>query len=243
MSYNNWLKTGFDDSLAESKTWDNLWRQHFREYQRDLRHAYFIRAIRRPHESRCLEIAAGSFRDTIALNRWGYYSEGIDFSRESVMKAQELYPLYNDRFKSMDAGALKYSDKAFDVTFHNGFWGFFDDQQIIKLGLEQRRVTKSRMIATVHNAHNQSFRQKFIEWGEKDPLYRVRFFTVSEITALMRQFYRRVTVLPVGGGRLDAFINRRRNPLLIRYLFWMRLYRRERRIQTSERLMCIGEIV
>ena len=154
-----------EEPLFKATTWDGIWKRHFQEYQTDYRHAYSIAALRRRKERRLLEIAAGSFRDMATLNRWGFYCEGFDFSIESVGRAREILPRYSDRIKKMDAACMVYPDGAFDLTFHNGFWGYFDDRKISVLGVEQARVTASRMIAIVHNAHNESFKDQFAVWG------------------------------------------------------------------------------
>jgi hypothetical protein len=229
------------NSLTTQADWDNVWQQQFRAYQGDIRHAYYIAAVRRRQERRLLEIAAGSFRDMAALNRWGFYCEGVDFSMLSVDKARLILPVYSDRIKKMDAACLDYPDRAFHLTFHNGFWGYFDDAQISTLGAEQARVSSSRMIATVHNAHNISFKKKFTVWAERDALYRIRFFNTDEIASLMRRFCRHVSVIPVGGGLVDNLIRRGIGPNAIRWVYQFRGCFR-RRLEESERLMCIGEV-
>lgn len=229
-----------EDSLSEPTAWDGIWKQHFWEYQTDHRHAYYIVAVKRRNERRMLEIAAGSFRDMAALNRWGFFCEGVDFSLESVERARKMLSTYSDRIRKMDAACMVYCDGAFDLTFHNGFWGYFDDAKISVLAREQSRVTASRMIAIVHNAHNQSFKEKFAAWGQEDSLYRIRFFYADEIASLMRQFCRRVAVLPVGGGWVDRLIHFGLGPKAVRWAF--RLYGRHQSMEARERLMCIGEV-
>jgi ubiquinone/menaquinone biosynthesis C-methylase UbiE len=233
-------QTEYDPSFSMPTAWDGVWDQHFQEYQGDIRHAYYVAAVRRRHEGRILEIGAGSFRDVVALNRWGYFCEGVDFSAQSVEKAHAVFPQYQDRIKSMDAAHLEYADGAFDLTLHSGLWGYFDDARILELGAEQARVTRTRMIATVHNAHNRQFREYFVVHGEIDPLYRIRFFSVDEIGDLMRRLCRRVTVLPVLGERTDRWIRRGSGPVFVRWVY--RLYGRYQALETSQRLMCIGEV-
>ncbi len=235
---NNDLRT--DDALAEPEAWDVLWRKYFNEYQGDCRHAYYIASVRRRKERNILEIGAGSFRDMAILNRWGFSCEGVDFSTESVRKARELLPALSDRIKKMDAVCLDYPDKAFDLTYHNGFWSYFDDARISELAAGQARVTRLRMIATVHNAHNQAYKERFVSLAKRDPLYRIRFFYANEITSLMRHFCRNVTVLPVNGGITDRLVGL---GLGLNTARWMhRLYGRYQSLDKFERLMCIGEM-
>ncbi len=101
-------------------------------------------------------------------------------------------------------------------------------------------MTGLRMIATVHNAHNRPFMDKFAEWGKTDPLYRVRFFYADEIASLMRRYCRQVTVLPVTGGNTDRIIRLGAGPTSVRWAY--RLYGRYQRFEKFERLMCIGEL-
>lgn len=229
-----------EDSFSEPTTWDGIWRQHFQEYHmwKDHRHAYYVLAVRRRQERRMLEIAAGSFRDMAMLNRRGFFCEGVDFSTESVERAREMFPVFSDRIKKMDAACMVYPDGAFDLTFHNGFWGCFDDARISVLATEQARVTASRMVAIVHNAHNHSFKEQFAVWGQEEAIYRIRFFCVDEISSLMQPFCRRVTILPLGSGRVDRLLHLDLGA--VRWAF--RLYGRHQRLEASERLMCIGEV-
>jgi ubiquinone/menaquinone biosynthesis C-methylase UbiE len=239
---NDKISSGVNDkvSLTTQAEWDNVWQHHCGAYQGDIRHAYYIVAVRRRQERRLLEIAAGSFRDMGALNSWGIFCEGLDYSTESVEMAQSRLPVLTERIKKMDAFSLDYPDNSFDLTFHNGFWGYFDDDQISMLGAEQKRVSSSRMIATVHNAHNTSFKEKFTVWAEKDALYRIRFFNTDEIVSLMLRFCRYASVIPVGGGLVDKLIQRGIGPNAIRWMYQLRGCFR-RRLEESERLMCIGE--
>jgi SAM-dependent methyltransferase len=233
-----------DYALQEASAWDVLWGKLFDKYQADIRHAYYIAALRRRNERRLLEIAAGSFRDAAALNRWGLSCDGVDFSPESVEKARSAFAIFSNRIRQMDATRLDYADKVFDLSYHNGFWGYFDDADIYRLGTEQARVTKRRMIATVHNAHHEMFRRNFAERGKADSLYRIRFFHAEEIATLMRRFCRRVTVLPVGGGRVDRLIRRGYSAGIVRWPFLLRVFglKQFSRFDIGERLMCIGEV-
>ena len=236
------MRTPGDDSFAKAGTWDGAWHQHFQEYQGDFRHAYYIAAIRRRRERRVLELAAGSFRDMAALNRWGVCCEGVDFSGESVRKAADQFPTLRDRIKQMDARHLDYPDGAFDLTFHAGFWVYFDDAQIAEMAAEQARVSRYRMTATVHNAQHRGFQEYLAELAQKDRFYRVRFFHPEEIIALLQPYCRRVIVLPaMTGRRLDRSIFRRHlGPTMFRAAY--QLYGRFERLETSERLLCIGEV-
>lgn len=229
--------------LEKEEYWDREWIGIFDHYQQDIRHAYYIRALKRNNEKKLLEIGAGSFRDVAALCRWGISCEGVDYSTESVERAKKQFPNLKDKIHKMDAFELNYKDKYFDLTFHNGFWGCFSDEDIIKLAKEQARISKHRMIATVHNAHNAKFKQYFDKMKETDPLYSVRFFKSEEIEKLMHKVCSRVTIVPVGKGKKyfeDRMIN-----MGIGHPFFLKLYFKlsgKKLLEQSERLLCIGEL-
>lgn len=229
--------------LTTADSWDEKWSEIFNHYQKDTRHAYYIDAVRCRKEKRILEIAAGSFRDISRLNKSGVEGYGVDFSAEAVALAKEYYPHIAEHFKTMDAFNLDYPDKVFDLTYHNGFWVLFDDESILKLAREQARVTQRRMIATVHNAHNTSFKEYFERQAAVDPLFNIRFFEHDEISELMGSVCSRVTVIPVGKAKksYEDWLIRKGlgHPALLRACFNLS---GQRLLNTSERLLCIGEL-
>ncbi len=226
---------------STSADWDAKWTSIFDRYQADLRHAYYIRALLKPGENRLLEMAAGSFRDMGLLRRLGINCSGMDFSAESVARAHAAFPDAVDNIIQASAFDLPYSDGFFDVTYHNGFWVLFDDARLLELAAEQARVTRGRMFATVHNAHNAGFVDYFDRMRRDDPLYDIRFFTIDEISRLMGKVCDDVFVVPVGKYK------RRHEDYLIRLGLtqpWLiRAYLRasgHRLLDRSERLLCIG---
>ena len=229
------------DSTSSPHDWDNKWSSIFDNYQQDLRHAHYIRAVLKSNENRILEIAAGSFRDMALLRRNGLNSYGIDFSSESVARAKANFPDFSEFIRQDSAFNLNYSENFFDVSYHNGFWVLFSDDQIQKLAKEQARVTKKRMMVTVHNAHNTEFAAYFDKKKENDPLFDVRFFQQKEIFDLMQETCDDITVIPVGKGKRlyeDWLIKMGwTQPTLLKTclnLCGTRL------LEKSERLLCIG---
>jgi hypothetical protein len=229
--------------LCSESDWDLKWSSMFDHYQSDLRHAYYIRALKRENEKRLLEIAAGSFRDMAALCRWGISCDGIDYSNESVDRAKCSYPQLKERIYKMDAFSCAFENAAFDLTYHNGFWGYFSDAEIVALAREQARISRYRMIATVHNAHNTSFRRYFDKVKVADPLFNIRFFHVDEITAIMSRVCSKVAVVPVGKGKKqgeDRIIRMGLgHPCVLRMIFSLS---RDKYLDGSERLLCIGDL-
>ena len=227
-----------------SNDWDMKWKDIFEHYQQHLRHAHYIHAMLDARERHVLEIGAGSFRDMAELRRMGVDCEGIDFSRESVSLAKKQFPEFSDAIHQMSAFDMNFSDEAFDVSYHNGVWVLFDDAQIKSLAVEQARITRHRMIATVHNAHNRNFADYFDRMKVDDSLYDIRFFEIDEVSDLMRQVCSDVVVVPVGKGKKhheDLLIsNGITDPKILRTCFNVNGLKY---LESSERLMCIGTVL
>lgn len=229
--------------VTEKKDWDSQWSNIFDHYQQDLRHAYYIRAILEEREKKILEIAAGSFRDFGALNKMGLDAYGIDFSNKSVESAKKQFTHLADKISEQDAFNTNFKDESFDFTFHNGLWVYFNDENIMNLLKEQIRISKYRIAVTVHNKHNKQFVEYFDRLKVDDPLYELRFFEVDEITDLLKTSVKNVKVIPVGKGKKyyeDDLINiGLGDPEYIRKSFD---YHKMNLLDTSERLLCIGEL-
>lgn len=226
-----------------SDDWDKKWADIFDHYQQDLRHAYYIHAVLESHEREILELGAGSFRDMAELRRRGLDCSGMDFSPESVKLAKHQFPEFSNQIHQMSAFEMRFSDNAFDVSYHNGLWVLFDDAQIRALACEQARVTRFRMIATVHNAHNKQFVDYFERLKQSDPLYDIRFFEMEEISELMRTVCRDIRIVPAGKGKKyheDHLINDgMSDPKTLRDCFEANGLKH---LESSERLICIGTL-
>ena len=231
------------EPASDPGDWDRAWEGIFDHYQQDLRHAYYLHALLRRDEYRLLEIGAGSFRDMAALRRRGFDCHGMDFSSEAVARAKATFPQYEASMHLGSAFEMDFPDGAFDVSYHNGFWVLFDDARIRELAQEQARVTRRRLIATVHNAGNRQFVEYFDRLKQGNPLYDIRFFELDEIAALVGTVCRNVRVIPVGKGKKwheDALIRRGiTHPTVLRAYLAMS---GTRLLQQSERLLCIGEL-
>jgi len=229
--------------VTSQQEWDEKWAGIFDHYQQDIRHAYYINAILNTNEKKLFEIAAGSFRDAGALNTWGLDCHGADFSAKSVELAKKQFPDWAEKISQQNAFGFSFADKTFDLSYSNGFWVLFDDNDILKLAKEQARITKYRIVATVHNAHNRQFVEYFDKLKQNDPLYKIRFFEMEEITELMKSVAKNVHIIPVGKGKKyyeDDLINiGLGNAEYIRKSFD---YHKLNLLETSERLMCIGEL-
>jgi len=229
--------------VKSQQEWDEKWPGIFDHYQYDIRNAHYINAILNPNEKKLLEIAAGSFRDAGALNKWGLECYGADFSTKSVELAKKQFPDWAEKISQQNAFEFSFEDKAFDLSYSNGFWGYFYDDDILKLVKEQARITRYRIIATVHNAHNKQFVDYFDRLKQNDPLYKLRFFEMAEITELMKSVAKNVKIIPVGKGKKyyeDDLINIGLGEA--EYIRKSFDYHKLNLLETSERLMCIGEL-
>jgi len=230
--------------ITRKESWDEKWIQIFNHYQQDLRHAYYVRAILNSNEKKIVEMGAGSFRDMGKLNELGIDCFGFDYSKQAVIMAKNQFPSLAHKISQQDAFNTSYKDNSFDLSFHNGFWVCFsDNNDIINLIKEQARITKYRIVATVHNAHNKSFVEYFNKLKENDPLYSIRFFEVDEISELMKSVSKKVQVIPVGKGKKyyeDDLINLGLNDA--KYLRKSFEYHKMNLLDNSERLLCIGEL-
>ncbi|MXN31915.1 class I SAM-dependent methyltransferase [Delftia sp. CH05] len=229
------------DKTSTASAWDSKWSTIFDHYQKDLRHAHYMRALMHSDERKILEMAAGSFRDMAALRRAGLDCHGMDFSGESIERAKANFPEFKEKIHQMSAFEMPFDNQFFDVSYHNGFWVLFSDENIRKLAQEQARITGKRMFATVHNAHNRQFVDYFDRLKKDDPLYDVRFFHVEDLTALMSEVCDDVQVIPVGKGK------RRHEDWLIKmgitHPLLLRSYLKISGMQylnSSERLLCVG---
>jgi ubiquinone/menaquinone biosynthesis C-methylase UbiE len=229
--------------VKSQQEWDEKWVGIFDHYQHDIRHAYYINAILNPNEKKLLEIAAGSFRDAGALNKWGLECYGVDFSAKSVELAKKQFQGFAERISQQDAFEFDFEDKTFDLSYSNGFWVCFDNDDILNLAKEQARITKYRIVATVHNAHNKQFVEYFDKLKQNDPLYKIRFFEIEEITELMKNVAKNVYIIPVGKGKKhyeDDLINIGLGKA--EYIKRSFDYHKLNLLDNSERLMCIGEL-
>lgn len=229
--------------ITKQSEWDQKWKDIFDHYQQDLRHAYYINAVLDSADRKVLEIGAGSFRDMALLNKIEVDCWGTDYSGTSVGLAKSHFSLLSSKIFQSDAfDMFEVADNEFDVSFHNGLWVLFNDNNdLLRLAREQARISKNKIIATVHNGHNKEFVEYFRKLSQNDPLYRIRFYTIDEIQSLMLNVCSHVKIIPVGKGKKyyeDDMINKGivGRSELSRYFEDAGL----KYLENSERLLCIG---
>jgi hypothetical protein len=99
----------------------------------------------------------------------------------------------------LDAFETGLSDQAFDASYHNGLWIYFEDEAIRRLADEQARITRRYMVVTVHCGHHSELKAEFARRAVDDPLYAVRFFSREELLRLLKPIGP-TTLYPFGGA-------------------------------------------
>jgi len=222
--------------------WQTTWQKHSKSYARTIAlQAYHLSFILRPQDHHLLEIGAGSFRDTARLNHWGYNCTGCDFSHEAVRLAQGNFPSYAEKLLVQDAAHLQFADKSFDVSFHSGFFGYFEDTALLnQLVYEQVRVTRNRIVCTVHNKLNTALHTGFADKAREDRLFDIRFFEPQEVVDLLQPYCTRVEVFPYGSAHFNRLIKLLCNRVLLKELY--KLSYRFWTLHHCERLMVVGHL-
>jgi hypothetical protein len=215
-------QTGKDAMLKDTQEfWTEIWKRHFNGYVNAAPwQAFYLYFILDRTDIEILEIAAGSFHDTFCLNEWGIPCTGIDLCPTAVDLARKKTPSLSHKTLVMDAQHLGFENKSFDISFHNGFFANIQDANILRAIIqEQVRVTRKKIICTVHNRLNKSLINKFKMLSKKDELYNVRFFYPDEITSLMVSFCQKVAIFPIQIPEFDELFYVTRDKDLMKSIY------------------------
>ncbi|MFN7293412.1 MAG: class I SAM-dependent methyltransferase [Lysobacteraceae bacterium] len=185
--------------------WDAEWARWFERYSRGIpRVGMWLARAYATSGCDILELGAGSGRESRFLSRYARSVTCVDFSAGAMEALRASHPPSNLRALTMDALNLEFPDRAFDLSFHKGFWSCFsDDVQVARLFSEQLRVTRRTMLALVHNGANAPFHAMFQAKAETDKLYQVRFFKPDELLELAHDGLAKAGVR--GSVRLHGF--------------------------------------
>jgi len=235
--------------LAEEQFWSDAWKRHVENYLVAAPRTGYWLETRFPQQRSVLEIAGGSCRDSRYLASVWDRSVGTDFDEKTILYLKNRFPDARHEVRREDGFALSFDDKAFELSFSNGFWVLFpDDEAILNLIREQARVTRKWMVVLVHNDLNEGLKTTFARHTQTDPLYDIRFFTPENVETLIRAAgipFRSIS-LEKFGGRVDALYRRpttlvpnllyssagRIAPRLYRYQSW----------KHTERVACVVEL-
>jgi len=197
-----------------------------------------------------LEIAGGSCRDSRYLANHGFDATGSDFDGNTLKYLQtERFPKDKLKYSEEDAFSLTFSDNSFDLIFHNGFFIYFNNQQIINMLKEQARVSRKFIVVFIHNVNNSQLIKTFHEKGKEDDLYKIRFFDKNELSIILKKSeidYKNIKVMKFG-GKSDAFYNKTLKKAIPNILYFFRkwlipkLYQFQK-WENTERVCCIIEL-
>jgi SAM-dependent methyltransferase len=194
--------------------WTGIWERHLDGYlAAPPRAGIAISQMLKGDFETVLEIACGSGRDSLFLARSGKAVTATDHNQEVISRLRGLFPhepMIDFRVDSADA--LSFQKQQFDISFHNGFFGYFHDNTVIQSLLrEQCRVTRKHVLFFVHNARNHNLETRFNVLSCHDPLYDLRFFTSEELLAIVKASSVNYLKIRIGkfGGPADILLSRK----------------------------------
>ena len=167
--------------------WSDIWDTHLERYLGAPPRTGYWLAGHYPLKGRAvLEVGAGSARDSLALAKHRAIATASDFDATTIARLRELLAERGVMFKVEDALSLSFESASFFLSFSNGLWILFEDDDIIRaLALEQARVTSSLVVSLVHNGENQRLVSELERKAQTDPLYRIRVFKLAELEAIL----------------------------------------------------------
>lgn len=190
--------------LTTKAAWSSAWEKHLSSYLSAMpRAALCIQGYFKNQVGTVLEVAGGSCTDSRFLAKVGYQATGSDFDDQTIQRLQALFPADRLRYSVEDAFSLSFADGSFDLVFHNGFFVLFVQDSDVQALLKEQARTSNRYIAFfVHNHSNSKLRSEFAAKAKTDPLYRIRFFDVQSVQALVHSSgvpIKRMSLLKFGG--------------------------------------------
>ncbi len=236
--------------LQKGEFWEKSWKKHIQDYLKAPPRAGIFIANYFKNIKTVLEIAGGSCRDSRYLANIGYKATGSDFDEKTLNYLQnELF--INDKlnYSKQDAFNLTFANDSFDLIFHNGFFIYFNDEQIKQMLKEQARVAKKYIVFFVHNSKNKKLVKIFENKAKSDELYKVRFFNAAKTVDLIKNSsinYKNIKIKKFGGF-YDLFYKKFLkgwipNPVYpFRKLLIPKLYQLQK-WENTERICCIVEL-
>jgi ubiquinone/menaquinone biosynthesis C-methylase UbiE len=199
-------------NFSKEGYWSDAWIKHIEAYlAAPPRAGHWMRCMF-PKSYRVLEIAGGSCRDSRYLADKSYDAVGTDFDQKTLDYLNDRYPKSPLAMQREDAFSLSFANKSFDLSFSNGFWVCFsNDEEIYQLIHEQSRVTSRYLVALVHNAGNAALVASFKDLAKADPLYDIRFFSVDELVDIVNKSgvkHRAIRFYKFGGS-MDAIYRKK----------------------------------
>jgi hypothetical protein len=194
---------GINERFDEEGYWSSAWLRHLETYLSAAPRAGYWLERHFNRSLSVLELAGGSCRDSRYLAHRGTTAIGTDFDHKTLEYLEQRFPASPLKLQREDGFALTLPDKSVDISFSNGFWVLYDDdERILSLLREQARVTRRYLIALVHNGENAKLRAEFGRKAASDSLYLIRFFARADLVRLAETSgvaYRSLRLLKFGG--------------------------------------------
>lgn len=191
--------------------WQNCWYKHLAEYQSYPPFAgIFIKGILKNKIKCILEIGCGSSGDSIYLANKDYKVTAVDNEENIIRTLKNQNNNHLLYYQVADAFSLPFENDRFDLVFHNGFFVYFSNDEIIKLLKEQERIAKKYILIFVHNKSNIRLLEQFNTRSINDKLYDLRFFYPKEIKEIVRTSgipYKSISILKFEGP-MNRFANK-----------------------------------
>jgi 2-polyprenyl-3-methyl-5-hydroxy-6-metoxy-1,4-benzoquinol methylase len=231
------------------KFWEESWMQHIEGYLNSVpRAGIFIKNYFKNIKS-VLEIAGGSCRDSRYLANNGFCATGSDFDEKTLKYLQEeRFPNDKLNYSKEDAFNLTFQDNSFDLVFHNGFFIYFNDDEIYAMLREQERVSQKYIVFFVHNKKNRKQVELFNKKAKNDKLYDIRFFNSDEVLDIVKSSGIKTKKLKIlkFGGLYDVFYRKsvKKLPNIlypVRNMLIPRLYQFQK-WEDTERICCVVEL-
>jgi len=190
-------------SFKQESYWSEAWIKHINNYLTAPPRCGFWLESRFSQTHNILEIAGGSCRDSRYLATRGYKAVGSDFDQKTLEYLDKNHPTQDFQLLKEDAFKFSFKTNEFDVSFSNGFWVLFNDNEDISaLANEQARITKKYLVSVVHNAENKKLVDAFKKKSLTDNLYNIRFFNRNEIQEVLKKVnfsYKSISISKFGG--------------------------------------------
>jgi ubiquinone/menaquinone biosynthesis C-methylase UbiE len=219
-------------SFENSEYWSDAWVSHIENYlSAPPRCGIWLNFYFADKSLMFLECAGGSCRDSRYLHDKGFKSMGTDFDENTLSYVRKRYGNSKFLLQKEDGFNLSFNENSFDVVFNNGFWVCFnDDEKIVNLLEEQVRVSSKYLVVMAHNKKNEKLVAQFSNLGEKDSLYKIRFFDIEDIEHILiksKNKFRNIKYEKFGGPVDLLFVLEKRIPFLGPIVRWVvpRLYR------------------
>jgi SAM-dependent methyltransferase len=129
-----------------------------------------------------LELGSGTGELSAVLAKNGRGTTLLDYSENCLKFSKRLFETANLKGTHIMADVLKplpFADNTFDCVWSSGLLEHFNDEQIISILQESKRVSKNKVISLVPNAYSLAYRigkwyqeyKGLWPWGKEEPKF------------------------------------------------------------------------